>query len=129
MPSHVGRSIKYNLLWQSILRLDGPFPSTVVSTELSYYLTKANPYGIPLDPRHTYVKTDWLSWAAAMATSADDFHAIFDPIFKYCNETSSRFPFTDLYRTDSGVQDRRGFIARPVIGGLFAKMLLPGAEK
>ena len=50
-------SIKYNILWQKILKLNGPFPwETVVPTELAYYKTKANKYGIPMDPRHTYVK-------------------------------------------------------------------------
>eukprot|EP01063_Lacrimia_lanifica_P036832 TRINITY_DN7406_c0_g1_i1.p2 TRINITY_DN7406_c0_g1~~TRINITY_DN7406_c0_g1_i1.p2 ORF type:complete len:792 (+),score=338.54 TRINITY_DN7406_c0_g1_i1:46-2421(+) len=125
-------SLKYNLLWQQLLGLDGPFPwAAVVEPEVAYYKAKANAYGIPMDPRHTYVKTDWLSWAAAMASTVAapgdgdrDFHFIADPIFKYCNETASRDPFTDLYRTDTGVQDRGGFIARPVIGGLFARMLL-----
>ena len=44
--------------------------------------------------------------------------------FKYTNETASRYPFTDLYYTDSGKQVWGSFIARPVIGGLFAKMLV-----
>lgn len=36
-------SIKYNLLWQKILMLDGPFPwDTVIPRELAYYKTKAN---------------------------------------------------------------------------------------
>ena len=117
-------SIKYNLLWQKILKLDGPFPQHVIDTEVAYYKSKANDYGIPMDPRHTYVKTDWLSWAAAMDSTDAGFHEIFDPIFKYTNETASRYPFTDLYYTDTGKQVWGSFIARPVIGGLFAKMLV-----
>lgn len=124
-------SLKYNMLWQKMLGLDGPFPwEQIVPDEIAYYKSKANAFGIPMDPRHTYVKTDWLSWAAAMASTVDrtgkdeDFHFIMDPIFKFCNETPSRNPFTDLYATDTGVQSMGGFIARPVIGGLFARMLL-----
>jgi len=119
-------SFKYNLLWQKLLGLEGPFPlKEVIDTEVGYYLTKANVYGIPMDPRHTYVKTDWLSWVAAMANTEEQFHAIMDPIFKFANETSSRFPFTDLYDTKTAEISMPGaFIARPVMGGLFAKMLL-----
>ena len=118
-------SIKYNLLWQKLLKLDGPFPwDDVVADEIKYYISKSNAFGIPMDPRHTYVKTDWLSWAAAMTSSNADFHTIMDPIFKFANETQSRNPFTDLYDTVSSKQSTGGFIARPVIGGLFAKMLL-----
>jgi hypothetical protein len=117
-------SIKYNLLWQKLLKLDGPFPLEKVSnTEIAYYISKSNKYGIPMDPRHTYVKTDWLSWAAALANTDTEFHAIMDPIFKFANESASRVPFTDLYDTDTAAAASSGFIARPVMGGLFAKML------
>jgi hypothetical protein len=118
-------SLKYNLLWQRILSLeDPPFPQQVLDTEVKYYLTKANPFGIPLDPRHTWVKTDWLSWAACLSGNDDDFEAIFAPIFMFANTTESRHPFTDLYDTVSGAQTWGGFIARPVIGGIYAKLLL-----
>jgi len=118
-------SIKYNLLWQKLLKLDGPFPwSTVALTEVSYYKSKLNKFGTPLDPRHTYVKTDWLSWAAAMADDDASFHALMDPIFEFANSTVDRNPFTDLYDTVSGRQTWMSFIARPVIGGIFAKMLV-----
>jgi hypothetical protein len=117
-------SIKYNLLWQKILKLNGPFDwKKVAGTEVPFYLSKANQFGVPLDPRHTWVKSDWLSWAAAMADNDDDFHKLFDPIFYFANTTESRNPFTDLYDTISAVQSMGGFIARPVIGGLYAKML------
>jgi len=118
-------SIKYNLLWQKILRLDGPFPwAKVVPAEVAYYKVKRNAFGTPLDPRHTYIKTDWLSWAAAMADDDETFHELFDPIFHFANTTVDRNPFTDLYNTVSGRQTWTSFIARPVIGGIFAKMLV-----
>lgn len=118
-------SIKYNLLWQRILKLSPPpFPQSVLDTEVAYYKTKANAFGIPLDPRHTWVKTDWLSWAACLSGNDDDFAFFFWPIFKFANTTSSRHPFTDLYDTKSGKQSWGGFVARPVIGGIFARLLL-----
>ena len=119
-------SIKYNLLWQRLLGLSGPFAwDEIVPAEIAYYKRNANEFGVPLDPRHTYVKTDWLSWAAAMTADDDDFRAFIDPIFLFANTTQSRGPFTDLYDTVTGEQTHESsFIARPVIGGLFAKMLL-----
>ena len=91
---------------------------------MAYYKSKLNRFGTPLDPRHTYVKTDWLSWAAAMADADADFHDLMDPIFDYANSTVDRNPFTDLYDTVSGRQTWESFIARPVIGGIFAKMIV-----
>ena len=83
----------------------------------------ARRYGTPMDPRHNYVKADWLSWVAAMAPSEEGWHKLFDPIFSYANSTSSRQPFTDLYDTVTDKQTFAiSFIARPVVGGLFAKM-------
>ena len=84
---------------------------------------QANAYGIPMDFRHLYVKTDWLSWGAVMGGDDASFRTVMDLIFKFANETSTRVPFTDLYDTTTGEAASRGFIARPVMGGLFAKML------
>merc|ERR1711957_214028 len=58
-------SIKYNMVWQKLLDMDGPFDwEAIVPMELDYYLSKANRFGVPLDSRHSYVKLDWLSWGA-----------------------------------------------------------------
>eukprot|EP00043_Microstomoeca_roanoka_P013047 m.127372 g.127372 ORF g.127372 m.127372 type:complete len:772 (+) comp15656_c1_seq1:43-2358(+) len=118
-------SIKYNLVWQQLLHLDGPFNWTAVQDyEINYYLTQINTYGPPMDERHTYVKLDWLSWAAAMADEDANFHAFMDPIYKFATNSPSRLPLTDLYDTITGIATyTSGFIARPVVGGVFAKML------
>ena len=97
----------------------------IIRDELKFYATKANQFGVPMDPRHNYVKTDWLSWIAAMAgglNGDEGFHMFFDPIYKSVNTTADRNPFTDLYDTTDAHQSMSGFIARPVIGGLFAHM-------
>jgi hypothetical protein len=137
--------------------MDGPFPwDTVAQQEVAFYVSQVNKYGVPLDLRHTYQKLDWASWAAVMADSQDDFHALMDPIVKVANETGTRVPLTDLYDTgrlgvswgvngerrqlaalsnicislsdpvsgDQAFAPRPSFIARPVVGGVFAKMLV-----
>ena len=114
-------SLKYNIFYQYVLGLD-LFPSTVMQLEEAYYASnQTNPYGVPLDDRATFTKTDWLSWIAAMG-SDEQFDALFGAIFRFANETPNRVPFSDWYDTISG--DQVGFCARPVIGGLYAKMLL-----
>jgi hypothetical protein len=120
-------SFKYNLLWQRLLELDGPFDfDKIAKIETDYYLRNLKEYGVPMDPRHTYVKSDWLSWVAAMMPDDAGFHKLMDPLFRYYNETESRQPLTDLYDTVTAKQTYAlSFIARPVMGGLFAKMLLP----
>lgn len=124
-------SIKYNLLWQKLLRLDGPFDwSEVAIAEVKYYLSKANKYGTPMDHRHSYVKLDWLSWAAVMADDEASFHALHDPIFEQANATACRAPLTDLFDTKTAAcaMTRWQFVARPVTGAVFAKMLVGGGS-
>jgi hypothetical protein len=58
-------SQKYNLVYQNILSLN-LFPAEVVKLESDYYRTKMFEYGIPLDSRSNFTKTDWTSWAAAL---------------------------------------------------------------
>ena len=119
-------SFKYNLLWQRLLRLEAPFDfAKIAKIETDYYRAHANAYGTPMDPRHGYVKADWLSWVASMAPDDAGWRELFEPIFTYLNTTESREPFTDLYDTVTAKQTFAvSFVARPVVGGLFAKMLV-----
>jgi len=124
-------SIKYNMVWQKLLGMDGPFDwDVIVPTEVKYYLSKANAFGTPMDSRHTYVKLDWLSWGAAMADDDASFHALQDPIYKQAQATSCRVPLTDLFDTVSAIcaYGPKAFVDRPVVGGVFAKMLRAQAE-
>src|SRR5205085_9783211 len=50
-----------------------------------------------------------------------DFEAIVSPIYDYANSTTARSPFVDSYETHNLRSD--GMHARPVIGGVFIKML------
>ena len=93
----------------------------MIATEHVYYASKRNKYGIPLDNRATFTKGDWLSWVAAMG-SDQQFADIFHDLFTFLQETPSRVPFTDWYDTVTGAMT--GFVARPVVGGMYAKMVL-----
>jgi len=113
-------SQKYNLVWDRILGLN-IFPSSVAAKEVAYYKKVMNPYGVPLDSRTTTTKNDWSMWSATLATNRSDFEALVDPIYGYLNVTTNREPLRDWYDT---VDEHSGnFRARPVVGGMFIKML------
>ncbi len=113
-------SQKYNLVWDKLLGLN-LFPASVAQSEIAYYKTLQNTYGLPLDNRATYTKLDWTMWTATLATTTQDFNTLIAPLFNFLNNSPSRVPMTDWFQTTDATQV--GFQARSVVGGLFIKAL------
>lgn len=118
-------SQKYNLIWNRLLGFN-LFPEKVADTEMAFYKEHINCYGLPLDNREDYSKSDWILWTACLTGNDADFCALVQPVWKYANETTSRVPLSDWHYTSTGNQ--RGFQARSVVGGyymnIFAKRMV-----
>lgn len=113
-------SQKYNLIWDKLMKMD-IFPAEVAQKEISYYLSRQNKYGLPLDNRETYTKTDWIIWTATLAQDNATFEKFISPVYLFMNTTVDRIPMSDWVFTDKPTH--RGFRARSVVGGYYIKML------
>jgi len=113
-------SMKYNIVWDKLWGT-GLMDRTVIESEFASYRKHVNPYGMPLDNRETYTKSDWLVWTATLAGTREDFEAYVAPLWEAYHRTLSRVPLTDWYFTVTG--NVRGFRHRSVQGGLFIKLL------
>jgi hypothetical protein len=117
-------SQKYNLVWDKVLGLD-LFPDEVRRKEMDYYLKVQNEYGLPLDSRDVYTKLDWILWSATLTGDDEDFRSLVSPVVRFLNHSPDHVPMTDWYRTHDA--SRVWFTARPVVGGVFMRMLYDDA--
>lgn len=59
-------SMKYNMLWD-VLFGTGLFDKDMINSEFSSYVSRhLNRYGMPLDNRADYTKSDWILWCASV---------------------------------------------------------------
>ena len=99
----------------------------MIPTEVNYYLTKQNRYGLPLDIRKDYTKSDWILWTAALSPDRKTLVKFIEPVYDYVNETETRVPISDWYDTKTG--RKTGFMARSVIGGHWMPVLADKLSK
>jgi hypothetical protein len=115
-----GWSLKYNLIWDRLFG-SGLFDPAIYKTEIRWYLKKRNAYGVPLDSRRDYTKSDWILWTAAFTNHKPDREALIAPVAAFLRDTPDRVPFSDWYDT---VDAKHYFFQnRSVQGGLFMVLL------
>ena len=113
-------SMKYNIIWDKLFGTS-IMPESVIRREFLSYRNHMNRYGLPLDNRSDYTKSDWFIWVATMAKDRKEFESFITPLWNAYNETVSRVPMTDWYFTTTALL--RGFQNRTVVGGHFMKLL------
>ena len=112
-------SLKYNAVWDKLWKTE-LFPNEFYAGEMRRYRKEALYYGVPLDSREKYTKSDWLLWVATLGEK-EDFDFITGLLWNTYNTMRSRVPMTDWYFADTS--EKVGFIHRSVQGGLFLKLL------
>ena len=124
-------SMKYNIVWDKLLGTE-IMPKSVIESEVASYRAHAHPYGLPLDNRQPYTKSDWLIWTATLAGNRDTFEDMVAPLWDAYNSMQSRVPATDWYYTITGQHKaynsssenvEKSFRNRTVVGGHFIKLL------
>lgn len=113
-------SLKYNMVWDKLLELN-VFRPEVAEDEVKYYLTRVNPYGVPLDVRSDYTKSDWQMWSTVLTDNREYLDAVVNSMYAMLENTLDRVPFSDYYYTSTPYM--RGFQNRTVQGGLFINLL------
>ncbi len=117
--------MKHNLIWDRVLGLN-LFPVSIADAEIAWYLQVQNKYGLPVDSRTDTSLIDWAMWSIAPARRPEDFAALVEPLYRYANETPRRVPLSDWFKTTDAVP--AGFQARPVVGGIFIRLLADPSE-
>ncbi|KAL2063340.1 hypothetical protein VTL71DRAFT_5145 [Oculimacula yallundae] len=111
----------YNLYGDRLLNLNF-VPQSVYDMQSTFYPTVKQKYGVPLDTRHSYTKSDWEMWCAAIA-SEDTKNIFISDLATWINDTPTNKAMTDWYDVQTG-DFAGGFVARPVVGGHFALLAL-----
>lgn len=115
-----GWSLKYNMVWNFIFDL-GLFDDELAAQEVAWYYKKRNKYGVPLDSRRAFTKSDWMIWATTLDKSKKAVGDFASDLVAMLAKTKPRAPFTDWFDTKSAI--RYFFCHRTVQGGLWMPVM------
>lgn len=121
----------YNVYPARLLNLS-IIPDSLYKQQSDFYPSVSQIWGVPLDNRHYWTKSDWELWVAATCEPVTR-RLFVDSVAYWLNTTSSDRPFTDLFQTvhegeSPGPPDPVEFLARPVQGGLYSLLALGAAS-
>ena len=89
---------------------------------MAYYLTRMNPYGIPLDSRCDYTKSDWEMWTVMLDDNEEYRNQIIHTMWEALCHMDRRAALPGLVPHRSA-QSQKCFQNRTVQGGLFIPLL------
>lgn len=118
----------YNLFPDVLLGLK-TFSEEAIRVNSEFYSTVRGEYGVPLDNRQDWAKSDWNMWLAATfeTNTRDEF---VDDLWAFMTNGKHNWPFSDRYVSTSAHGNLPGTPilcrARPTVGGHFALLALKG---
>ncbi|EJD04154.1 DUF1793-domain-containing protein [Fomitiporia mediterranea MF3/22] len=113
--------LSYNLYADKLLQTN-LFPQNIYDMQTAWYKTVDDSFGVPLDTRHTYTKSDWEIWTSAIVSDTTARDMFIDAVHKYASSGIGSQPLGDWYETLNGAPE--AFRARPVVGGHLALLVL-----
>ena len=123
--------IPYNLYPDVLLNLD-TFPEEAYRMNNAFFSTVRGEYGVPLDNRQDWAKSDWNMWLAATFETGMQAEFV-DDLWAFMTSGTNNWPFSDRYVASSAHGNTPGTPlvcrARPTVGGHFAPLALNGARR
>jgi len=113
-------SLKYNAIWDKVWGTK-LLPDSFFEAEIKRYRAEVMPYGVPLDSREKYTKSDWTVWAASLTGKKEDLAFFSERLWLAYHTMRTREAMTDWYFTDTS--EMRSFRHRTVQGGLFIRLM------
>jgi hypothetical protein len=120
--------IPYNLFPDVLLGLK-TFPDAAYRMGSDFFASVRGEYGVPLDSRQDWAKSDWNMWLAGTfeKSTRDEF---VEDLWTFMTNGKHNWPFSDRYVATSEHDNEPGVPilcrARPTVGGHFALLALEG---
>lgn len=120
--------IPYNLFPDVLLGLE-TFPDDAYRMNSEFFSSVRGEYGVALDNRQDWAKSDWNMWLAA-TFEADTRNEFVEDLWAFMTNGQHHWPFSDRYVSTSAHGNIPGTPilcrARPTVGGHFAPLALKG---
>ncbi|KAL4980869.1 hypothetical protein BDW66DRAFT_699 [Aspergillus desertorum] len=123
--------IPYNLYPDVLFDLK-TFPKRAYQMGNTFFRSVRAEYGVPLDNRQDWAKSDWNMWLAGTFDDETTRHEFIDDLWAFVSNGKHNWPFSDRYVATSAMDREPGLPvmcrARPTVGGHFALMALHGPK-
>jgi hypothetical protein len=117
-----------NAYWDRALGT-GLIPTSIAELQAGWYRQQLGTFGLAVDGTWADLgRVDEQAWTAAWLYDYQVGKDMIDALVAYTNHTSYTVPMPDTYDTTAGGPgQKRNWRARPVVGGIFALLLVSGS--